>query len=254
MIGAGPPSWPRPPSAAIPDADAADRPMSSGRALIRIALVDDHHLVREGLRLVLAGVDGFEVVGEASTHQEAFELVGRTGPDVLLLDLTFPEGDGLPLLRALKSMQPSLRVIVLTMDRGSETVRQALMAGAEGYLVKGARSGDLLDAIQAVSRGEQYLHSSVTAAIVTDSIRLNRTGTQLSSREREILALLASGYQTGEVGGMLGISVHTVRRHVANLSEKLGVHGRSALVRYAIDRGLARSHRDDQPNVGDTDR
>lgn len=214
---------------------------SAQRRRVRIALVDDHHLVREGLRLVLAGIEDFEVVGDAATHQEAFDLVARTQPDVLLLDLTFPEGDGLPLLRALKTLQPALRVVVLTMDRGSETVRQALMAGAEGYLVKGARSAELLDAIHAVSRGEQYLHSSVTAAIVNDSIRLNRTGTQLSVREREILALLATGYETAEVGRMLGISVHTVRRHVANLSDKLGLRGRSALVRYAVEHGLARS-------------
>src|SRR5690349_19270938 len=122
---------------------------------VRVALVDDHHLVREGVRLVLSGAEGLEVVGEAATHQEAFDLVARTRPDVLLLDLTFPEGDGLPLLRALKSLQPSLRVVVLTMDRGSETVRQSLLAGAHGYIVKGARSPELVDAIRAVSRGEQ---------------------------------------------------------------------------------------------------
>jgi DNA-binding NarL/FixJ family response regulator len=214
---------------------------STQRRRVRIALVDDHHLVREGLRLVLAGIEEFEVVGEAATHEEAFELVTRTRPDVLLLDLTFPEGDGLPLLRALKTRQPALRVVVLTMDRGSETVRQALMAGAEGYLVKGAHSADLLDAIHAVSRGEQYLHSSVTAAIVNDSIRLNRAGTQVSVREREILALLATGYETADVGRMLGISIHTVRRHLANLSDKLGLRGRSALVRYAVEHGIARS-------------
>lgn len=207
---------------------------------IRIALVDDHHLVREGVRLVLSNADGLEVVGEAATHQEAFDLVARTHPDVLLLDLTFPEGDGLPLLGAMKTLQPSLRVVVLTMDRGSETVRQSLLAGADGYIVKGARSPELVDAIRAVSRGEQYLHSSVTAAIVDDSIRLNRSGTQLSVREREILSLLASGYETAEVGTTLGISVHTVRRHLANLSDKLGLRGRSALVRYAVENGVVR--------------
>jgi len=208
---------------------------------IRIALVDDHHLVREGLRLVLSSVDFLEVVGEAATRDEAFDLVADTRPDVLLLDLTFPEGDGLPLLRALKTLHPGLRVVVLTMDRGSETVRQAMVAGAQGYVVKGARSNDLLDAIQAVWRGERYLHSSVTGAIVDDSIRFNRAGSQLSVREREILSLLASGHPPGEVGRMLGISVHTVRRHVANLSEKLGLRGMSALTRYAIEHGLTRS-------------
>ena len=228
------------PLAASRDTQAA-RPARVRQGPIRIALADDHHLVREGLRLVLSSVDGFEVVGEAGTHEEAFELVARTHPDVLVLDLTFPEGDGLPLRRALRTLHPALRVVVLTMDRGSETVRQALVAGAQGYVVKGAHSGELLDAIHAVWRGERYLHSSVTGAIVDDSIRFNRAGSPLSVREREILSLLASGYPTAEVGLMLGISVHTVRRHVANLSDKLGMRGRTALVRYAVEHDLIRS-------------
>jgi DNA-binding NarL/FixJ family response regulator len=230
---------------AVPPTDPADirsgRPSRLRQGPIRIALVDDHHLVREGLRLVLNSVDGFEVVGEAATHDEAFDLVASTQPDILVLDLTFPEGDGLPLLRALGTLHPDLRVVVLTMDRGSETVRQALVAGARGYVVKGAHSNELLEAIHAVSRGERYLHSSVTAAIVDDSIRFNRAGSQISVREREILSLLASGHPTAEVSRMLGISVHTVRRHVANLSEKLGLHDRTALTRYAVEHGLIRS-------------
>ncbi len=207
---------------------------------IRVGLVDDHQLVREGLRLVLGDDKGFEVVGEATTHEEAFELVAATRPDVLLLDLTFPEGDGLPLLRALRSRYPGLRVVIVTMDRGSESVRQALLAGASGYVVKGARSRDLFEAIRAVSRGEVYLHSSVAGAIVDDSIRLARSGQQLSVREREILSLLAGGRSPSEVGRILGISVHTVRRHVANLSEKLGIHGIRALTTYAVEHGLTR--------------
>ena len=107
---------------------------------IRIVLADDHHLVREGLRLVLSRVEGFEVVGDAATQEDAVELVDATNPDVLLLDLTFPDGDGLPLLRALRARHRDLRVVVLTMHRESETVRQALAAGAAGYVVKGARS------------------------------------------------------------------------------------------------------------------
>ena len=228
-----------------PAIDASDarpaRPTMQPSRRIRIALVDDHHLVREGLRLVLSSIDTLEVVGEAATHEEAFDLVADTRPDVLLLDLTFPEGDGLPLLRALKTLHPGLRVVVLTMDRGSETVRQAMVAGAQGYVVKGARSNDLLEAIQAVWRGERYLHSSVTGAIVDDAIRFNRAGSQLSLREREILSLLASGHPPGEVSQMLGISVHTVRRHVANLSDKLGLRGMTALTRYAVEHGLVRS-------------
>ena len=206
---------------------------------IRVGLVDDHHLVREGLRLVLAGDDGFAVVGEASTRDGAFDLVAASRPDVLVLDLTFPDGDALPLIRDLRTRHPDLRLVILTMHSDPETVRQTLAAGASGYLVKGAHSQELFAAIRAVSRGERYLHSSVTAAIVDDSIRWLQTGT-LSVREREVLSLLASGNAPAQIGRALDISVHTVRRHIANLSAKLGLRGTNALTRYAIRHGLVR--------------
>lgn len=207
---------------------------------IRIGLVDDHHLIREGLRLVLQDVDGFEIVGDAADHASARDLVATLRPDVLLLDLTFPEGDALPLLRALRAQYPALRMIVLTMHGDPETVRQALAAGAAGYLVKGARSLELVEAIRAVARGDRYLHSSVTGTVVEDSIRWFETGA-ISPREREVLSLLASGQTPAQIAASLDISIHTVRRHIANLSDKLGIHGTNALTRYAIRRGLARA-------------
>lgn len=207
---------------------------------IRVALVDDHHLVREGLRLVLGSAADLEVVGEAATHDEAFDLVAAKRPDVLLLDLTFPEGDGISLLRVLRSRFGDIKVIILTIDRGSETVRQALVAGAYGYIVKGARSDELFDAVRAVARGERYLHPSVTSAIVEDSIRWSQSGQSLSLREREILGHLAAGQSPAQLAKMLGISVYTVRRHIANLSAKLNLRGRAALTRYAIKNGLIR--------------
>ena len=123
------------------------------------------------------------------------------------------------------------------MHREGETVRQALHAGAAGYVVKGARSSDLLDAIRAVSRGERYLHSSVTGAIVDDSMRWMAVGGDLSSREREVLASIASGNTIGATATTLGISPNTVRRHLANISEKLDLHGAAALTRYANEHG-----------------
>jgi DNA-binding NarL/FixJ family response regulator len=210
------------------------------RGLIRVALVDDHHLIREGLRLVLQGEDGFEIVGEASDHASAIELAATERPDVLVLDLTFPEGDAMPLLRALRARQPNLRIVVLTMHSDPETVRQALAAGAAGYMVKGAQSREIVEAIRAVARGERYLHSSVTNAVVEDSIRWFEAGT-MSAREREVLSLLASGQSPAQIAKGLDISVHTVRRHLANVSTKLGLRGVNALTRYAIRNGLVRS-------------
>jgi DNA-binding NarL/FixJ family response regulator len=207
---------------------------------IRVALVDDHYLVLEGLRLVLASGSPIEVVGDASTRAEAFDLVANTHPDVLLLDLTFPDGDGLPLLQALHARHPELRIIVLTVLSGPETVRQAMLAGASGYVIKGARSRELFEAIHAVARGERYLHSSVTAAIIDDSIDWLRTGGRVSVREREVLAHLAAGHSATTIGQALGISAHTVRRHIANLSAKLGLHGTTALTLYAIQNGFVR--------------
>ena len=219
----------------------ATRPARHGvLGVIRVALVDDHHLIREGLRLVLEGEPGFEIVGEAADHASAVELVVAEHPDVLLLDLTFPEGDAIPLLRTLRTRQPDLRVIVLTMHSDPETVRQALAAGAAGYLVKGAQSRELIEAIRAVARGDRYLHSSVTGAVVEDSIRWFEAGA-MSVREREVLSLLAAGRSPAQIAEALDISVHTVRRHLANVSEKLGVKGMNALTRYAIRNGLDRT-------------
>lgn len=207
---------------------------------IRVALVDDHHLIREGLRMVLQGEDGFEIVGEAADHASAIELVAAQRPHVLVLDLTFPEGDALPLLRTLRAQQPDLRIVVLTMHSDPETVRQALAAGAAGYMIKGAQSRELVEAIRAVARGDRYLHSSVTSVVVEDSIRWFEAGT-MSAREREVLSLLASGHSAAQIAQSLDISVHTVRRHLANVSAKLGIRGMNALTRYAIRNGLARA-------------
>jgi DNA-binding NarL/FixJ family response regulator len=222
-----------------PESSALTRDRTGRSTPIRVALVDDHHLVREGLRLVLIA-RGFDVVGESPNAAGAFLILERHRPDVLLLDLSLGDADGITLLREIRARTPDTRIVVVTMHRDPETVRQALRAGASGYLVKGAHSDDLYDAITAVARGERYLHSSVTGAVVDESLRWLDSGMVLTAREREILGLLAARSSMTDVGRRLGISPHTVRRHVANLSTKLGTRGTAALVSYAIREGLVR--------------
>ena len=222
----------------LPTADPASGDARPARR-IRIALIEDHHLVREGLRLVLT-TKGMDVVGESASAEQAFDLVAQHKPDVILLDLSLVDGDGITVLRELTARAPGTRILVLTMHRDPETVRQALLAGAAGYLVKGAHSGDLIEAIEAVARGERYLHSSIAGIVVEDSLRWLQSGTTITPREREILGLLAADLGPADVGRRLGISPYTVRRHIANLSDKLGTRGTSSLVRYAIREGLVR--------------
>jgi DNA-binding NarL/FixJ family response regulator len=207
-------------------------------AITTIAIVDDHALVREGLRLLLEREPGVDVVGEAGTPAEAFAIVEQTKPELALVDLTLGDTDGIALIRSLGVRYPRTRTIALTMHRDGETVREALLAGASGYLVKGASRADLVSAIRAVARGEQYVHSAVAEIVVSDSLQWLRHGQRLSPREREVLRLLADGRTAADVGHVLGISAHTVRRHVSNLTSKLGVGGRSGLTRYAVEHGL----------------
>jgi len=215
--------------------------VAQGNSHIRIVLVDDHHLVREGLRLLLSAHDDVQIVGEASTREEAFVIVDRQRPDLVLLDITLGATDAMPMIPALLMRQPELRILVLTMHSDAETVRQALLAGAAGYLIKGAYASELVASVRAVARGERYLHTSVTATVVNDSIRWLQSGSELTAREREILSLFASGQTAAFIGQSLGISTNTVRRHLANLGSKLDLRGRSALTRYATDHGVVRS-------------
>jgi DNA-binding NarL/FixJ family response regulator len=209
-------------------------PTEAGEAAPRITvlLVEDHTLFRAGIRLVLLEA-GIDTVGETGTLASALELIELTHPDVVLLDLSLGESDGMPLLQAVRERWPATRVLVVSMHRHAETVRMAFQAGADGYLAKGARSSELVDAIRAVTRGERYVHSSVAGEIIEDSLRWQQSSDILTAREREILRQIASGQRAPEIGRVLGISEHTVRRHIANLGQKVGVQGIRGLRRYA---------------------
>jgi DNA-binding NarL/FixJ family response regulator len=183
---------------------------------------------------------GIDVIGEAGGSEEVFELLDVIRPGVAILDIGLGSTDGVALLQVMKVRFPEMRVVVLSMHNDPETVRQALLAGADGYVAKGAHIADLVEALRAVMRGERYLHSSVTSAVVEDSLRWLQQGSPVSAREREILSLLAAGHAPSTIAKRLGISPHTVRRHVANLGTKLEVRGIPALVRYALRHGLVR--------------
>ena len=204
---------------------------------VRIGLIEDHTLFRVGIRLVLTDA-GFEIVGEADGAAEAVDMVGRAGPDIVLLDISLGTTDGMPLVRLLRERFPSTRILIVSMHRDPDTVRMAFQSGAAGFVVKGARASELIDAIRAVAQGERYIHSSVAGEIIESSLRSQPSGDVLTAREREILRQVARGRPASEIGRELGISEFTVRRHVVNLGQKLGRRGIRALRRYAAEMGL----------------
>jgi two-component system, NarL family, response regulator NreC len=207
-------------------------------APIRIGIVDDHALVREGLRLILDAQSDMAVVGEASDAASAFTLAAQYTPNIMLVDLTLDGSDGVALLRDLTVRHPRIRLIAVTMHHDEETVRQAFLAGAAGYVVKGAASAELVAALRAVANNQQYIHPVVASVVIVDSLRWLRQSDRLSPREIEVLRLVTAGRTAVETGRALGISAHTVRRHLSNMASKVGVHGRVALTRYALEHNL----------------
>jgi DNA-binding NarL/FixJ family response regulator len=205
---------------------------------IRIGIVDDHALVREGLRLILETLSDMEVVGEASDSAAALSMAALLAPDVMLVDLTLDGSDGVALVRDLTVRHPLIRVIAVTMHHHEETVRQVFLAGAAGYVVKGAASADLIAALRAVANNQHYVHPVVASVVVVDSLRWLRQSDRLSPREIEVLRLVTAGHTAVETGLALGISAHTVSRHLSNMASKVGVHGRVALTRYAMEHHL----------------
>lgn len=205
---------------------------------IRVGIVDDHALVRDGLRLILEAQPDMDVIGEASDPAGAIAMAALRKPHIMLVDLTLDGSDGVELVRDLTARNPEVRVIAVTMHQHDETVRQAFLAGAAGYVVKGAPSSDLLVAVRAVANNQHYIHPVVASVVVVDSLRWLRQAERLSPREIEVLRLVTAGSTAVETGRALGISAHTVRRHLSNMSSKVGVRGRIALTRYAVEHHL----------------
>ena len=208
---------------------------------IRVLIADDHALVRAGIRALVERIDGVVVVGEAGKGSEALELVRQLSPDLILLDITMPDGNGFEVLDQVTKLYPEIRVIVLTVHEAGEYALRAVREGAAGYLPKSAASIELEQAIQTVIRGERYISPETaqnTIFEVTNRATKRDLLATLSPRQREVLRLIAEGKTTKQIAHVLDISVKTVETHRAQLMERLGIHDVAGLVRYAIIVGL----------------
>jgi two-component system, NarL family, response regulator NreC len=211
--------------------------------VVRVLLCDDHALLREGLRAILGQQDWIEVVGEARDGREAVEAARRLRPDVVLMDIEMPELSGLEATARITRGNLAGRVLMLTLYDDEEVVARCLDAGAAGYVLKDGPSSELLHAIESVARGQSYLSPRALTQVVQHAASGRRTRTRydlLTSREREVLKLLADGLSSKEIASRLELSVKTVDVHKYNLMRKLGVHDRAGLVKYALRRKLIR--------------
>jgi two-component system response regulator NreC len=216
----------------------------SSHTPIKLLLVDDHDVVRSGIRALLEAQRDMKVVGEASNGAEALQTLETVQPDVVLMDITMEGMDGLEATRLMKQSSQPAAVLALTIHEGREYFFEMLNSGASGYVPKSAAPEELMIAIRAVAKGEVYLHSSVARLLLRDYMHNGmdegggETGTQLTGREQEVLTLLAEGLVNREIGEQLGISPRTVARHRENIMRKLGLHSRTELVKHAIRIGL----------------
>ena len=210
---------------------------------IRVVLVDDHALVRQGFRRILEDDPELTVVGEASNGLDAIALVKKTDPDVVVMDMAMPEMSGLHATMELVKQRPGTKVLILSMYSDEQYVRNALDAGAKGYILKNAIENDLTRAVKSVAAGEQYLAPELSGAL----IKAMQTGgfekstdpyDRLTQREKQVLQLIAHGKSNKEIAVMLDLSVNTVAVHRANLMSALGVHKTAELVLFAVKKGL----------------
>ena len=208
---------------------------------IRVLIADDHHVVREGLRMILTEADGIEVVGEASEGGRVLRMVEALSPDVVLMDVSMPHMDGVEAARALRDAGSTARVLMLSSFAESEKVREALRAGATGYLMKDVLSTDLIAAIRNAAAGIPTLHPKVQAQLIRDLAAPPQASPldALSPREREVLALLSKGKANKEIAVELSISVGTVKGYVSDIFDKLGVDDRTQAALLAVKHGLA---------------
>ena len=207
--------------------------------MIKVLLADDHALVRAGIRSLLNAMAQVEVVAEASSGEEAIELASTSRPDVVLMDIAMKGITGLEAAARMRELMPEVRVVILSMHSGEEYVLQALRAGAAGYLLKDAATGELELALRSVMRGESWLSPAVSRQVVEGYVRSGESAPEaLTARQREVLRLVAGGKSTKEIAFLLNLSVKTVETHRAQIMERLNIRDVAGLVRYALRTGL----------------
>lgn len=211
---------------------------------IKLLLVDDHDVVRSGLRMLLEGETDIQILGEASTASEAVNLTNSLKPDVILMDIGLPDMSGIEATRKIKGLWPETAIVALTIHEDEEYFFKMLEAGASGYVPKRAAPEELITAIRVAASGEVYLYPSLAKLLVKDFLTQSQPEEQenaldgLTTRQQEVLALLAEGATNSEIAGKLFISPKTVASHRENIMQKLNLHSRTELVKYAIRKGL----------------
>ncbi|MCQ3930078.1 MAG: DNA-binding response regulator [Chloroflexi bacterium] len=211
---------------------------------IRVVIVDDHSVVRAGMRMLLESDPELAIVGEGENGQQGLQLAHKFKPDVMVMDVTMPEMDGVEATRRIKQEIPQVAVLAVTIHEGADYFFRMLQAGASGYVPKRAAPDDLLHAIHVVAKGDVFLEPRIAKELVFDYVSRVRQGVAqesydgLTEREREVLALIAEDETNQAIANRLSISVKTVERHRENIMQKLNLHTRTELVKYAIRKGI----------------
>ena len=210
----------------------------------RIVIAEDHTILREGLRALLASDPEFDVVGEAEDGLDAIKSVKSLTPDVVIMDLSMPRMNGVAAIKEIKRVTPTTKIVVLTVHKNEEYILAAFQAGSDGYVLKYAGHEELVSAIRTVLKGQPYLSPAVSAVVLEayldgqKGLSSQSPFRMLTNRETEVLKLIAEGYRNRQIADLLGISVKTVERHRANLMKKLDLHSGAALTAFALENGL----------------